>query len=256
MPARPRLGVFKLASCDGCQLGLLDSMEELLVLAGRVDVAYFPEALRRPLRGRFDVVLVEGSVCTEEQAGELVRLRERSGVLVTLGACATAGGVQALRNFVDGEALLRTVYARPEYVRSLATATPVADHVAVDVEIRGCPPNRAQLLQVLVACLAGRRPRLPDEPVCAECKRAGTPCVAVARGVPCLGPVTHAGCGALCPRHDRGCYGCFGPAADVNVAALAARLRAQGMTAEAVRRLLHGVTGWAPAFRDGGGGAS
>ena len=251
---RLRLGVFKLASCDGCQLSVLACVDALLAVADRLEVVYFPEIMRRPLRGQLDVALVEGSVSTAAQVEEVRRVRERTRLLVTLGACAHAGGVQALRNLADGRAMLRAVYARPEYVASLARSTPVADHVAVDYELRGCPPSPAQVAQVLAACLDGRLPRLRDEPVCAECKRAGAACVLVAHGTPCAGPVTHAGCGALCPRQGRGCYACFGPAPDAEVPALIARLEAVGMPRAAAVRLLQTINAWAPAFRDADAG--
>jgi coenzyme F420-reducing hydrogenase gamma subunit len=248
---RPRLGVFKFASCDGCQLTLLDCEDELLAVAGAVEIAYFLEAARRPLEGEFDLALVEGSISTPEQLERIRDVRRRSRYLVTIGACATAGGIQALRNWADVGEFLRVVYARPEHVRTLATSTPVAEHVPVDFELRGCPINKAQLLEVIGAFLAGRRPQIPNHAVCVECKKAGVVCVMVARGVPCLGPVTHAGCGALCPRYDRGCYGCYGPAAGTNVPALTHQLIQVGVPPPAVDRLLHTFNAWAPEFRPG-----
>jgi sulfhydrogenase subunit delta len=249
-PRKPRLGVFKFASCDGCQLSLLDCEDELLAVAGAVDVAYFLEATRRPLEGEFDLVLVEGSISSPEQLEQIRDVRRRSRHLVTIGACATAGGIQALRNWADSREYLRTVYARPEYVRTLATSTPVAEHVPVDFELRGCPINKDQLLEVVGAFLAGRRPQIPNNAVCVSCKRAGVVCVMVARGIPCLGPVTHDGCGVLCPRHDRGCYGCYGPAHGTNVPSLAGHLLQVGVEKAAVDRLLHTFNAWAPEFRD------
>ncbi len=250
-PRKPRLGVFKFASCDGCQLSLLDCEDELLAVAGAVDIAYFLEATRRPLEGEFDLVLVEGSISSPEQLDQIRDVRRRSRCLVTIGACASAGGIQALRNWGHADEYLQAVYARPEYVRTLATSTPIADHVPVDFELRGCPIDKEQLLEVVAAFLAGRRPQIPNNAVCVSCKRAGVVCVMVARGIPCLGPVTHDGCGALCPRHDRGCYGCFGPARGTNVPSLARRLIQVGVAAPVVDRLLHTFNAWAPEFREG-----
>jgi coenzyme F420-reducing hydrogenase gamma subunit len=249
-PARPRVGVFKLASCDGCQLQLLSLEDELLALTDALDVVHFPEASSRTdPHGTFDVALVEGSVSTPAQLEELRSLRARARKLVTIGACATAGGVQALRNFADHDAYRALVYPSPAYVASLATSTPVAAHVAVDVELRGCPIDKRQLLEALVALTVGRRPQIRDESVCAECKRRGVVCVLVASDEPCLGPVTHAGCGALCPAFARGCYGCFGPKEQAATEALTARFTRDGMVpAEALRRY-RGFTGWADAFR-------
>jgi coenzyme F420-reducing hydrogenase gamma subunit len=209
---KPTLAVWKFASCDGCQLSLLDCEDELLAVADTVDIAYFLEARRAVAEGPYDVSLVEGSITTEHDAERIRRVREQSKVLVTIGACATAGGIQALKNSADVAEYTRVVYATPEYVSSLATSTPVSAHVSVDYELRGCPVDKHQLLEVLNALLHGRRPAISAESVCTECKRLGRVCVLVAHGTTCLGPVTHAGCGALCPLYHRGCFGCFGPA--------------------------------------------
>jgi coenzyme F420-reducing hydrogenase gamma subunit len=233
----PTLAVFKLASCDGCQLTVLDCEDELLALAGRMRIAHFLEASSAVLPGPYDVSLVEGSITTAADAERIRRIRAESRVLVAIGACATAGGIQALRNFGDVAEFASVVYARPDYIETLATSTAIADHVRVDFELRGCPIDRRQLLEVLTAFLAGRKPDLPDTSVCTECKRRGLTCVMVADGTPCLGPVTHAGCGALCPAYRRGCFGCFGPMAKPNVAALLPRLREAGMTDDDVDRV-------------------
>lgn len=246
---RPRLGVAKLASCDGCQLQLLSCEDELLPLAGAVEIVTFAEATsRRDDGGPLDVVLVEGSVSTNEQLAHLRSMRARAKTLVTIGACATAGGIQALRNGRDVKEMLRVVYARPEYVDTLADATPVAAHVRVDHELRGCPIAKGQLLELLTALLLGRRPELRDESVCVECKRAGNVCVMVASDTPCLGPVTHGGCGALCPSFARGCYGCFGPKVQANTASVASLLRARGESGAEIARRFRSFTGEAEAF--------
>jgi sulfhydrogenase subunit delta len=220
--AHPKLAVWKLASCDGCQLALLGCTDELLRLAERVDIAYFLEASSAVEDGPYDLSLVEGSVTTPADLDRIRRVRQVSTAVVTIGACATAGGIQALRNFADVADYLDVVYARPAYVSTLATSTPVSDHIAVDFELRGCPVDRGQLLEVITAFLHGRRPQISPASLCMECKRRGVVCVMVARGEPCLGPITHAGCGALCPAVDRGCYGCFGPKETPNPAALTA----------------------------------
>ena len=248
---RPRLGVFKLASCDGCQLQLLGLEDELLPLAGAIDIVYFAEATSRADDGgRFDLTLVEGSVSTPEQREAIETIRARSDVLVTIGACATAGGIQALRNGRDVEAFLRIVYATPRYVDTLATSTPIAEHVKVDYALRGCPIDKGQLLELITAFLVKRAPRIRDESVCMECKRRGNVCVLVVRDEPCLGPVTHAGCGALCPSYARGCYGCFGPKERAAPGPLAARLREDGMSEDQLARAFRSFNGWAPAFRE------
>ena len=218
MSARPTVAVWKFSSCDGCQLTLLDCEDELLALAGAIEIAYFPEATSAELEGPYDISLVEGSVTTEHDRARIQEIREQSGLLVTIGACATAGGIQSLRNFADVKEWIPIVYASPEYISTLDTSTPIADHVKVDLELRGCPISKEQLVETLLALLNGRRPKLASTSVCFECKARGTACVMVAHGTPCLGPVTHAGCGAICPAYNRGCYGCFGPMESPNVA--------------------------------------
>lgn len=247
--ARPRLAVVKFASCDGCQLSLLDCEDELLAIAGAVEIANFPEASGDMRPGPYDVTLVEGSITTAHDAERIRALRAQTGVLVTIGACATAGGIQALRNFADAEEYVAAVYARPDYISTLATSTPIADHVRVDHELRGCPIDKGQLLELISALLAGRKPVLPLHSVCVECKLAGRVCVMVAHGTPCLGPVTHAGCGALCPGYDRGCYGCFGPAETANTAALAARWTALGASGRDIHRAFRNFNAAAEPFR-------
>jgi coenzyme F420-reducing hydrogenase gamma subunit len=234
---KPKLAVWKFASCDGCQLSLLDCEDELLAVAGAVDIAYFLEASSRTVGGPYDVSLVEGSVTTAHDAERIRQVRRQSKFLVTIGACATAGGIQALKNFADVDEFISVVYATPEYVSSLATSTPISDHVPVDFELHGCPINKLQLVEVLVAFLHGRRPNIPSYSVCMECKRRGNVCVMVAHGTPCLGPVTHDGCGALCPSYNRGCYGCFGPMESPNTASLTRRLSVLGLGDRGVDRV-------------------
>jgi coenzyme F420-reducing hydrogenase gamma subunit len=249
MPARPRLAVWKFASCDGCQLSLLDCEEELLSLAEVVEIGYFLEASRKTLPGPYDLSLVEGSITTPEDAERIREVRRLSKKLVTIGACATAGGIQALRNFARIEEFVSAVYASPEYIRTLERSTPIAAHVPVDFELQGCPVNRLQLLEVISAFLAGRTPAIPRYSVCLECKRAGTPCVLVARGTPCLGPVTHAGCGAICPGYGRGCYGCYGPMETPNTASLARGWQALGASERDLHRAFRTFNAGAEPFR-------
>jgi coenzyme F420-reducing hydrogenase gamma subunit len=225
---RARLAVWKFASCDGCQLSLLDCEDELLALADRLEIAYFLEASSAVAEGPYDVSIVEGSITTAHDAERIHEVRRSSRMLITIGACATTGGIQALRNFADIDAFTSIVYASPDYISTLATSTPISAHVPVDYELNGCPINKVQLLEVIGAHLARRRPRVRAHSVCVECKRRGTVCVMVAHGTPCLGPVTHAGCGALCPAYDRGCFGCYGPMETPNTAALDVRMSALG----------------------------
>jgi sulfhydrogenase subunit delta len=235
--AKPKLAVWKFASCDGCQLTLLDCEDELLPLADEIDIAYFVEATRDSVEGPYDLSLVEGSITTPEDAERIRDVRSASKALVTIGVCATAGGIQALRNFADVDEFVSLVYAEPSYISTLETSTPISAHVKVDFELQGCPIDKRQLLEVIGAFLGGRRPAIAGHSVCIECKRRGNVCVMVAHGTPCMGPVTHAGCGALCPSYDRGCYGCFGPMETPNTESLTSWMRTLGAeTPDLVRR--------------------
>ncbi len=246
---RPKLAVWKFSSCDGCQLSLLDCEDELLTLAGEIEIANFPEASRAVVRGPYDLSLVEGSITTEHDAARIREVRRLSKRLVTIGACATTGGIQALRNFGDVRQLIPLVYARPEYIRTLDRSTPIADHVTVDFELQGCPIDKRQLLEVITAFLHGRKPRISAASVCIECKRRGNVCVTVAHGTPCLGPLVHAGCGAICPSYNRGCYGCFGPMESPNPSSLSDHWLREGMNPDEVTRAFRGFTANAEPFR-------
>jgi coenzyme F420-reducing hydrogenase gamma subunit len=248
--ARPRVGVVKFASCDGCQLTLLDLEDELLSVVEHFEIIDFPEATSSRSAGPYDVLFVEGSVSEPAHLERIVELRRRTRTLVTIGACATAGGIQALRNWGDHDAFRAGVYAHPEFIHSLARSTPIAEHVQVDAELRGCPIDPGQLVELLTALTTGRRPQLRDESVCMECKRRGVVCVMVSKGIPCLGQVTQTGCGAICPRYGRGCYGCFGPREQANAAGLARHLQMAGdRPREEIGRLFAGFTAYNEPFR-------
>jgi coenzyme F420-reducing hydrogenase gamma subunit len=246
---KQRLGVFKFASCDGCQLSLLSCEDDLLTLADKIHIAYFLEASSRIEAGPFDIALVEGSVSTPDDVQRIKLIREQSKQLVTIGACATSGGIQALRNWADHDEFVRHVYADPKYIDTLATSTAIADHVPVDFELRGCPIDRRQLLDVLGALIADRKPKTPVHSVCLECKRREVVCVAVARGQPCLGPVTQAGCGAICPAYDRACYGCFGPCSQANCPPLTQQYTKSGTSDRQLVHLLRNMNAAAPLFQ-------
>jgi len=246
---RPKLAVWKFASCDGCQLSLLDCEDELLEVAEHIELAYFPEATRAVVRGPYDISLVEGSITTPHDAERIHKVRRASRYLVAIGACATAGGIQALRNFADVEAFTAAVYARPDYIETLGLSTPIGQHVYVDFELRGCPVNKLHVLEVVSARLQGRKPNVPQYSLCIECKRRGLTCVMVSMGLPCLGPVTQAGCGAICPACHRGCYGCFGPMEAPNPRALSDQLAELGLSAADLVRTYRGFNAYADAFR-------
>jgi len=250
---KPKLAVWKFSSCDGCQLSLLDCEDELLAVADAIEIANFPEASRAVIAGPYDLSLVEGSITTPREAEHIHKVRRLSRFLVTIGACATAGGIQALRNFKDVKKFTSMVYARPEYIDCLGKSTPIADHVFVDYELRGCPVSKAQLVEVVSAFLHGRKPNIPNHSLCIDCKRQGIPCVMVTKGTACLGPVTQSGCGVLCPHHDRGCYGCFGPKPGANAESLGEWwLHELGVAPDAITRAFRTYNACAEAFRKEG----
>ena len=251
---KPTVAVYKFSSCDGCQLSLLNMEDELLDLAGAIDIAMFLEATRTARPGPYDIAFVEGSVSTEHEVSRIQEIRMQAKILIALGTCATAGGIQALRNFQDAGQLAAAVYAHPEYLHYLETSKPVSAYVKTDMELWGCPVNKAQVLELIGALLAGRKPNLPAHTVCMDCKRNGTSCILVDSGTLCLGPVTHAGCGAICPALRRGCYGCFGPAAQANCDSLSGVLQGLQRDEGEVARLFRGISGFAPAFEQAAGG--
>lgn len=246
---KPKLAVWKFSSCDGCQLSLLDCENELLSVAGAIEVSYFLEASSALAKGPYDVSLVEGSITTAHDADRIQKARKESKLLVVIGACATAGGIQALRNFKDVKEFVSEVYAKPEYIETLEKSTPISDHVKVDFELRGCPINKNQLLEVISATLVGRKPNIPTSSVCIECKLRGTTCVMVAYGTPCLGPVTQAGCGAICPSYNRGCYACFGPKETPNMSSMSSWLKHLNVKEDDILRAYRTFNANAEPFR-------
>ncbi|MFC1997346.1 oxidoreductase [Chloroflexota bacterium] len=248
--SKPTIAVHKFSSCDGCQLSILNLEDELLDLVGVIEVAFFLEATSAIQPGPYDIALVEGSVTTPHEMERLQKIRAESGIVVAIGTCATAGGIQSLRNFGDAVEMATFTYDHPEYLQFLNSSTAISEHIRVDLEIWGCPLNKYQLLEAILALLQQRRPNLATHSVCLDCKRKGTVCVMVANGTACVGPVTRSGCGALCPSNGRGCYGCFGPAPDAAVEALVDRLlpieRYPGETVH----LLRNFAGYAPQFRE------
>lgn len=247
---KPKLAVWKFASCDGCQLTILDCEDELLTLAGEIEIAYFLEASSARIGGPYDLSIAEGSIVTAKDAELIQEIRKKSKFLITFGACATAGGIQALRNFKNAKEFASYVYAKPEYLDSLDYSTPISDHVQVDFELQGCPISKVQVLEVLTSFLIGKRPNTPPHSVCMECKEKQNVCVLVAHGTHCMGPVTHAGCGAICPSYNRGCYSCFGPKEAPNVGSLFHWFNKDGMSKAEAERALHKFYGWSEQFRE------
>jgi sulfhydrogenase subunit delta len=247
---RPTIAVHKFSSCDGCQLQILNMEDELLDLAEAVDIAYFLEATSAMRPGPYDVSIVEGSISTPHEVERIKQIRRNSKLLIAIGTCATAGGIQALRNAADAEQYANVVYPHPEYLTYLKTTSPISEYVPVDMELWGCPINKYQLLEAISALLQNRRPSLPQYSVCMECKQRTTVCVLVAEGTPCLGPATLAGCGAICPSAGRGCYGCFGPLVQANTKSLVPLLKSVERYPGEAKRLFSNISNYAPIFRE------
>lgn len=247
--SKPTIAVYKFSSCDGCQLSILNLEDELLDLVGAVEIAYFLEARRQTLPGPYDIALVEGSVTTPHEAERIQEIRKQAKVLVAIGACATSGGIQALRNFTNVDDLAFTVYQHPEFLHTLPKSTPISENVKVDYELWGCPINKYQLVEVILAFLQKRRPNLPTQSLCLDCKRRGIVCMIVAHGVACLGPATRTGCGVLCPANGRGCYGCFGPAPSMDMKTVVSALLPVERYPGEVKGLFTNISNYAPAFR-------
>ena len=245
---KPRISVHKFSSCDGCQLAFLDLGEDLLTLTEQVDIRHFAEAGILGEDDPVDIAFVEGSVSTPEDEQRIRRIRANSKLVVTIGACATAGGLQALRNIADAKAWTAAVYASPEYIHSLDKVQPVRALVPVDFEIWGCPVNSRQVVTAVGALLHGVAPIDERDKVCMECKRQNAVCVVVARGAPCMGPVTRTGCGALCPRFERGCYACYGPSENPNTEALGIRMQGLGLVGREVAQHFLGTHNQMPPF--------
>lgn len=251
--SKPKLAVWKFASCDGCQLSLLNCEDELLSMAEHIAIASFPEGFREVGKGPYDISLVEGSITTPHDAERIHRIRRISKILVAAGACATSGGIQALRNFTSVDLYTHLVYPKPGMIDTLNKSTPICDHTRVDYELFGCPVSKDHILELFMAVLHGRRPAIPAYSLCIECRQKGNVCVMIANQVPCMGPVTRAGCGAICPSFSRGCYGCFGPKETPNTGSLSRLWKERfQMTDEDIVRAFRGINAGAEPFRKEG----
>lgn len=245
---KPNVAVHKFSSCDGCQLAFLNAGEALVTLSTLVNLVHFAEAGYLDEEAEVDIAFVEGSISTPQELERIRKVRKRSRYLITIGACATAGGLQALRNMHDARQWIEGIYAQPQYIELLASSTPIGEHVKVDLELWGCPVNSRQVLTAVRSLLFGVSPHEEQEKVCLECKRRQQVCVLVAKGEPCMGPVTRSGCGAICPSVGRECYACYGPSERPNTAALANRFTGLGLQPNDIARRFRFINNHAEAF--------
>jgi sulfhydrogenase subunit delta len=220
---RPRLALLRLLPCDGCEQAVRECEAEIRAVADLEPAR--STGLHAAHAKLWDLALVSGAITAPHDAASVRALRRRARVVATLGACATASGLEALRACAEARERRAAPWPPAGSVAGLATAAPIAQHVRVDHELRGCPIAKPQLLELVGAVCQRRRPSLTSHSVCVECKRRGLVCVLVARGAACLGPVTQAGCDARCPAEGRGCEACFGPMESPQGGALDAILR-------------------------------
>lgn len=249
---KPTVSVHKFSSCDGCQLALINLGEPLLMLTELVDILHFAEAGPVDEDAKVDIAIIEGSISASHDIERLNKIRNNSTYLMTIGACATSGGIQALRNMADTNQWIADIYANPSVIDSLDNSTAIKDHVKVDLELWGCPVSKQQILTAIRALLFGVLPVEEHDKVCMECKRQQTVCVMVTKNEPCMGPVTRTGCGALCPSIGRDCYGCYGPAENPNTQAMANRLQGLGLIKDEVARRFLFINSGADAFHQQG----
>ena len=205
---KPRVAFFDFASCEGDQLQIVNLEEDLLKVVGAVDIVSFREAMKGH-SDNYDIAFVEGSINRRSDEPRLLEIRKNAKVLVALGACATIGGINMLRNFQEQESVRKFVYGDKFYNYEAYPARPIKAVVPVDLEIHGCPINRNEFVMVFKALLMGKKPEIPNYPVCVECKKAENICV-FEMGMTCMGPVTRAGCGACCVGEGSFCWGCRG----------------------------------------------
>jgi coenzyme F420-reducing hydrogenase gamma subunit len=228
---KPKVAFFDFTSCEGCQLDALNlNGEELIALLNAVDIVNFRE-VKTKREDNYDIAFVEGSITRETEIPRLQKIRSQAKVLVALGACAGIGGVNCLKNHMPMEEALRIVYGKDAKYYDTIPARPLNAVVPVDFYVRGCPPTTTELLKVIKALLLGKKPDIPGYPVCVECKMANNVCV-FERGMTCLGPVTRAGCGAICVTSGRHCWGCRGLVDEPNIDSEKDILQKYGLTVD------------------------
>ena len=230
---KPKVAFFDFTSCEGCQLDALNlDGDEVLALLSAVDIVNFRE-VKTEREDNYDIAFIEGSISRESEIPRLQKIREQAKVVLALGACACIGGINCLKNHIPMEEALRAVYGEDAKYYDTIPARPVNAVVSVDYYVRGCPPQPAELLKVVKALLLGKKPDIPNHPVCVECKMAGNVCV-FERNMTCLGPVTRAGCGAICVSSGRHCWGCRGLVEDPNIDSEKDILKKYGLTVDQV----------------------
>jgi len=233
---KPKIAFFDFSCCEGCQLQVLNLEEEILDLLGQVEIVQFREAMTE--KGEdYQIAFIEGSIQREAGIERVKKIREKADVLVALGACACIAGVNGIRNTMDFKDVGETVYgADMKYFPDvLPKALAIDQVVKVDYYIPGCPINKYEFVSTVKALLSGVEPKLPDYPVCVECKLKGNVCL-FDKGKFCMGPIIRAGCDAWCPTHNEGCAGCRGYVPDPNINSAKDVLERYGLTVEDIKK--------------------
>ncbi len=229
---KPKVAFFDFACCEGCQLTVVDALQTHLELLDAVEIVNFREAISDQGQD-YQIAFVEGSITREQDEERLRRIRAQADILVALGACAHLGGINALKNLHPLDDVRKWVYGDKADWYPTYPARPISAVVEVDAFIPGCPIDREEFVRVVKAVLVGKKPAIPDYPVCVECKKLGNVCV-YELGKECLGPVTRAGCGAICPTYGAGCEGCRGFIPNPNENAMKEVLDEAGLTVEEI----------------------
>jgi sulfhydrogenase subunit delta len=244
---RPRAAFFGFTSCEGCQLQVINMEEDLLKILEAIEVVSFREAMKEH-SDEYDIAFVEGSITRRSDEARLKDIRDNAGVLVALGSCATLGGINCIRNFQELESVRRFVYGESARYYETYPARPIKAVVPVDFEIHGCPITRKEFAMVVKSLLLGKKPEIPNYPVCVECKMAGNICV-FEKGMTCMGPVTRAGCGACCVTEGSVCWGCRGFVDDPNADSQREILAKYGLTVHDVLNKFRLYTGFSEFAR-------
>lgn len=222
---KPKIAIFSLTSCEGCSLAILELEDQLLDILNSVDIVNFREGMTER-SWDIDIAFVDGAVSTPDNEGEIKHLREHSKILVAIGACACLGGINTLKNHQPEDHYRQYVYGDQAKWFGTTPARPISAVVKVDYELPGCPMIKEEFLAFVQHMLAGRRFHLPEFPVCVECKKNGNLCLYEKSEI-CLGPVTRAGCAAICPTFGSKCEGCRGILRDEALKAAGVNLREQ-----------------------------
>ena len=248
MSEKPKVGIFKFTGCAGCQMEIFRMEDQFLNLLKLFDITYWKMAKRNNEEKGWDIALVEGGISTPWEIKEIKCIRKKTKFLVAFGDCAISGCIPSIRNWIPQMESEELVYPDSSSICSTKLHG-IGEYVKTDAELKGCPPHRDTIIELLKSAILKIRPRLRKHPVCVECKFNDNPCLITSKKIPCMGPVTSAGCGAICPTLGRECEGCFGPMSNPNAAALAEIFKDIGLNDEDIKRKFRKYAGMSPEFR-------